>query len=59
MDVAPAPILTGLERLNDRVSGGVEMVSSVSVRRRIALGVTGLMALKWGSVPVFLIATRL
>jgi len=36
VDVAPAPILTGLERLNDRVSGDMEMVSSVSVRRRIA-----------------------
>ena len=36
MDVAPAPVLVGLERLDDRVAGGTEACRRMPVRRRIA-----------------------
>jgi hypothetical protein len=35
VDVAPAPIFAGLEGLNDRVLGGVEMLCGVTIFRRI------------------------
>src|SRR5438309_479583 len=36
VDVAPAPVLTGLERLDDGVAGSMEMFGSVCVLRGVA-----------------------
>jgi hypothetical protein len=36
VNVAPAPVLSGLEGLDDRMAGGVKMFSGVTIRRRIA-----------------------
>jgi hypothetical protein len=36
VNVAPAPVLSGLEGLDDRMAGGVKMFSGVTIGRRIA-----------------------